>query len=189
MNSDQKSIFKRRFHAYYPMLCKIAYGYIPDKDECEDIVQETFISLWNSEKELLSEKEFRSYMIISVRNKSISYLRKQRLDIVSMEDSEHAVTIGYVTDTEGADPDEISSEEKLQQVLSILPPKCREVFMMSKLHGMKYREIAKELDLSEKTVENQMGKAIKTLREFVCSHPLFILIITFVSIFINNILR
>lgn len=189
MNSDQKSIFKRRFHAYYPMLCKIAYGYIPDKDECEDIVQETFISLWNNEKELLSEKEFRSYMVISVRNKSISYLRKQRLDTVSMEDSEHAASIGYVADTETADPDEISLEDKLQRVLSILPPKCREVFMMSKLHGMKYREIAEELSLSEKTVENQMGKAIKALREFVCNHQLFVFITTFVSIFINHKLR
>lgn len=189
MSSDQKNIFKRRFHEYYQMLCRIAYGYIPNKDDCEDIVQETFISVWNNTKELLSEKEFRSYMEISVRNRCISYLRKQRLDTVSMEESEQAASLCYAADVEPSDSEEISSEEKLQRILSILPPKCKEVFMMSKLQGLKYKEIAQELNISEKTVENQMGKAIRVLREFVCNNPLFIFIIIFAPIFINNKLR
>lgn len=181
--------FKRRFQEYYQMLCRIAYGYIPDKDECEDIVQETFISIWNKEKDLLSEKEFLSYIIIAVKNNCISHLRKQRFDTVSIEDSEPAASIDQLTAKEPYDSEDMSSEEKLQKVLSVLPPKCKEVFLMSKLHGMKYREIAEELNISEKTVENQMGKAIKTLREFVLANPSLAIIIIIISIFINNKLR
>lgn len=181
--------FKRRFEEYYQILCRIAYGYIPDKDECEDIVQETFISVWNKEKDLLSEKEFVSYMITSVKNNCISHLRKQKFDTVSMEDSVQTASLQHLADKDQHDPDEPSSEEKLHKILAILPPKCKEVFLMSKLYGMKYREIAEELNISEKTVENQMGKAIKTLREFVSGNPLSILIFILISIFINSKLR
>lgn len=189
MNSDEKKIFRRRFYEYYEMLCKIAYGYIPDKYECEDIVQETFISFWNIEKELMSEKDFCSYMAVAVRNKCISYLRKRRLCTVSIEESEYAVISSNIAYEEYTDKDEISSNDKLHHVLSVLPPRCKEVFVMSKLHGLKYREIAVQLDISEKTVENQMVKAVKILREFICKNSLVIFIITFVSNLINDSLR
>ena len=71
------------------------------------------------------------------------------------------------SDTEGKSPEEV-----LEAVLAILPPKCRDIFLMAKLQGMKYREIAEKLNLSEKTIENQMTKAIKMLRTYVAEHGL-----------------
>lgn len=78
-----------------------------------------------------------------------------------------------------------SPEEILEQALAVLPPKCKEVFLMAKLKGMKYREIAESLQISEKTVENQMTKAIRQLREFVSGTPLslmafIVLVLTFI---------
>lgn len=181
--------FKRRFKEYYQTLCNIAYGYIPDRDECEDIVQETFISVWNKEKDLLPEKEFLSYMVIAVKNNCISIIRKQRFDTVSLDDSENSTITHHITDNSTHPSDDTDPEDKLQQILSILPPKCKEVFLMSKLHGMKYREIAEELNISEKTVENQMGKALKTLREYIAGNPFLILVFILITILLNNKLR
>lgn len=181
--------FKRRFQEYYQTLCNIAYGYIPDRDECEDIVQETFISVWNKEKDLLPEKEFLSYMVIAVKNNCISVIRKQKFDTVSLDDSENNTITLHMADSNSHASDEMAPEDKLQQILSILPAKCKEVFLMSKLHGMKYREIAEELNISEKTVENQMGKALKTLREYIAGNPFLILVFIFITILLNNKLR
>ena len=159
-----KEKFKKRFDEYYPVLCRIAFGYIPDAHECEDIVQECFISIWNNGKHDLDEKEFLAYMVRAVKNNCISFLRKQNFHVVSLDDTQHHAVCAEIMDE---DEDELSQDEKLERILSVLPPKCKEIFLLSKLHGLKYQEIAEKLDLSVKTVENQMGKALKLVREQV----------------------
>lgn len=162
----EKDNFKKRFDVYYPMLCRIAFGYIPDSHECEDIVQECFIAVWNNGKHELVEKEFVSYMVRAVKNNCISFLRKQNQLVVSLDDS----TVSLDTSEHSSEHDEEPShDEILENLLSVLPPKCKEIFLLSKLEGLKYQEIAKKLDLSIKTVENQMGKALKLLREQIKS--------------------
>ena len=157
-----KDKFKERFDVYYPMLCRIAFGYIPDTHECEDIVQECFIAVWNNGKHELEEKEFLAYMVRAVKNNCISFLRKQNFNVVSLDDNQSTIVPSEITDEED---EGITTDEKLNKILSVLPPKCKEVFLLSKLHGLKYQEIAVKLDISVKTVENQMGKALKLIRE------------------------
>ena len=160
---SQKEKFKERFEVYYPMLCRIAVGYIPDTQECEDIVQECFIAVWNNGKHNLEEKEFLSYMVRAVKNNCISFLRKPKLQMVSLEETSET---SLQTMVQACDAEPMNNpDEVLQQVLSVLPPKCKEVFLLSKLHGLKYQEIATELGISVKTIENQMGKALKLIRE------------------------
>lgn len=74
-------------------------------------------------------------------------------------------------------------EEILKEALSVLPPKCKEIFLLSKLKGMKYKEIAQMLSLSEKTVENQMGKAIKLLREFAATY--IVTVVVFITLVLS----
>lgn len=183
----RKRQFKNRFDKSYSFLCNVAYRFIQDRDECEDIVQETFIAVWNKGKDSLPEKEFMAYMVGSVRNNCISFLRKRKLNTVSMEEIVSSPIIMSVDDTD--DERERILEDALEKALSTLPPKCKEVFLMSKLKGMKYREIAEATGTSEKTVENHMSKAIKTLREYAMTHPLFIFSIILKSILIITITR
>ena len=157
-----KDKFKERFDVYYPMLCRIAFGYIPDTHECEDIVQECFIAVWNNGKHELDEKEFLAYLVRAVKNNCISFLRKQDFNVVSLDDNRS--TIGPSEIAEEDAEAGVNADEKLHQLLSILPPKCKEIFLMSKLHGLKYQEIATRQNISVKTVENQMGKALKLIR-------------------------
>lgn len=184
MKAYRKEIFKSRFQEHYPRLCCIACGYVSDKEDAEDIVQELFISVWNKGLDEMEEKEFAAYMTTAVKNSCISFLRKRKDDVVSIEDY-HQPTSCLTDDEEDADGK--LPEEVLESVLAVLPPRCRDIFLMAKLQGMKYREIAESLNLSEKTIENQMTKAIKMLREYVATYgvALTAVVVIILSMIVN----
>ena len=176
---SQQENFKERFDVYYPMLCRIASGYISDVQECEDIVQDCFIAVWNNGKSNLEEKEFLSYMVRAVKNNCISFLRKKSTEVISLDEEPEMARFAETISEE--DSEGLLREERLEKVLSVLPPKCKEIFLMSKLHGLKYQEIASELGISVKTIENQMGKAFKLIREQLKSSK-FIIVFILMSI-------
>lgn len=187
MGTDRKEIFKNRFQEHYPRLCNIAYGYVLNRDDSEDIVQELFINIWNKGKDDLSDKEFLAYMITSVRNSCISFLRKKQEDIIPLEDH-HIENCDEMDEIKDGEEEEMSLHDHLHAALATLPEKCREVFLMAKMRGMKYREIAGELDLSEKTVENHIAKAIKLLRAYAAEHRfvVFALLTTVLSFILKK---
>lgn len=162
----QENKLKERFEVYYPMLCRIAFGYIPDTHECEDIVQECFIAVWNNGRYELEEKEFALYMVRAVKNRCISFIRKKKEHIVSIDDTS---AVYKTSDSSHEENDIPSHEEIIDNLLSVLPPKCKEIFLLSKYNGLKYTEIAQKLDISVKTVENHMGKALRLIREQIRS--------------------
>lgn len=182
MSLNRKENFKIRFEEFYPMLCNVAYRYIADKDTCEDVVQDTFLSIWHKGKDSLPKDEFAAYIVTSVKNNCISFLRKQTFETLSIDDSCISNKVAIIAETEKYDVGKPTASELVDQLLNLLPPKCAIIFKMSKLNGMKYREIASALEISEKTVENQMGKAIRILRDFAAANPhlplsIFILLI------------
>ncbi|WP_297273333.1 RNA polymerase sigma-70 factor [uncultured Bacteroides sp.] len=184
MDTNRRERFKRLFLAHYSRLCGVAYGFVADGEDVEDIVQELFITVWDKGKDSLSDKEFAAYMTVAVRNSCISFLRKKQEGAVSIDD--HPAAASCLSD-DLTDGDEPTPEERLQAALRVLPPRCRDIFLMSKLKGMKYCDIAAALDISEKTVENQMTKAVKLLRAYVASGgPLLIVVITIVLSIIAN---
>lgn len=143
------------FKLYYRPLCLYALHYVHDIDNAEDIVQDCFVAMIEkSREEAISNA--RSYLYMAVRNRCLNMLRDAREDLSA-------------TDVEGNISDEEAVEASLHEAelwtaIDSLPAKCREVFLMSKQRGLKYREIADELGISEKTVEHQVSKALKVLR-------------------------
>ena len=178
---SQQEKFRQRFETYYPMLCRVALGYLSDRQECEDIVQECFIAVWHNGRHELEEREFLSYMTRAVKNNCISNLRKQPHQTVSLD--EDATLSNYAQTLAEEEAPEVTYDEKLKEVLDVLPPKCKEIFLLSKLHGMKYQDIATELDISVKTIENQMGKALKLIREQLKSSRFIIIFVLMSLIF------
>ena len=162
MVDKRKEEFKRSFEKYYPVLCNIAYRYLLDKETSEDIVQDTMLSVWQNKKDLLPESELVPYLKVSIRNNCISFLRKQTFEVLSIADE--PVSQKVCSLTEECEEEGVASSEKIEHLLGVLPTKCSLVFRMNKLHGMKYREIAEELNISEKTVENQMAIAYKKIK-------------------------
>lgn len=182
MSPSRKDIFKDRFTKYYSTLCHIAYKYIADKDDCEDIVQNVFIAVWDKGKDALPEGEFAYYITRAVKNSCISQLRRQPQDTISAEEAADCLPDDDTEETNYGD----DAEDILQTTLAILSPRCKEVFLMAKLQGMKYREIAEELQISEKTVENLMGKAIKQLRAYIEANPHVLLLLIIFILQLSN---
>ena len=119
-------------------------------------------------KDDLSEQDFVAYLTTAVKNRCISFLRRKKDDTVSIDDLPPA--LHHPSDDLPADGEAPRSPEEVI-ALATLPPKCKDIFLMAKLKGMKYREIAGELGISEKTVDNQMTKAVKLLRAYAAENP------------------
>lgn len=164
--TDPYRQFQVVFRAYYNPLCNYAFTFTKDADASEDIVQELFIKIWEQRRELLREASIRYYLFTAVRNNCITWLRREKqLAIVQFT--------GYEVTTDTTPyPDEPVAGERddqllLEQAIGRLPPKCKEVFLLSRFGKLSYKEIATNLDISPKTVENQLGKALKILRAFL----------------------
>lgn len=155
------------FQTYYRPLCLYAIHYLHDVDEAEDAVQDCFVHLLERNKKLASLNQYadssnqnlKSFLYTSVRNACIDRLRRQ--SPIASEVSPSGLT-GTISDEQAQESS--FREAELWTAIEQLPDRCREIFLMSKRDSMTYREIAEELNLSEKTVEHQISKALKLLR-------------------------
>jgi len=173
MKRGKEYAFDFFFNYYYPGLCVYAQKMISlPEEEARDIVQDVFVKFWNDCKKLDIQFSIRSYLFVAVKNRCFDVLRKKNRNIKVQEISNE-----YDIADEAFETYILSELETLfNKSLTKLPERCREVFELSRLHGLKNREIAAKLNLSEKTVENQITKALHILREELKDYlPLLIL--------------
>jgi len=162
IKQGNKQSFEQLFRSYYSPLCLFARKYIKDPDDCEEEVQAFFMKLWDKREEIDITTSVKSYLFSSVRNRCLNYIKHQKIrheyqsEIMSTT-SESDFSSNYFM--------EIDLIEKIDKSIASLPDRRREIFLLSREQGLKYREIADQLDISIKTVETQMGQALKDLRE------------------------
>jgi RNA polymerase sigma-70 factor (family 1) len=153
------------FYKQYEPLCRYALSFVKEPHSCEDIVQETFLKVWEKKQNLIGSEELTWYLYTAVRNNCLSFLEKRQKtilgDVPTPETAEMPADFNEPV-TSGADFDTL-----LSRALTNLPPKCREVFVLSRVNGLTYKQIGEALGISIKTVENQMGKALKILRSYI----------------------
>jgi RNA polymerase sigma-70 factor (family 1) len=172
-----EAAFKELFNREYNNLCRYALTYMQDENLAEDIVQDTFIKIWEQKKDLIASAEIKFYLITAVRNNCISALRKQKTQQVHFTDTTpEPDPEPFITTTQHY---EMANEQarKIKEALNQLPPKCKEVFLLVKMQGMSYKHAAESLGISVKTVENQMGKAIRIVRELALSQPVLLFLV------------
>ncbi len=158
-----KASFEELFKDNFKPLVAFANKYLNDIDSSKDIVHEVFIKLWEKRSLLDLNKSPRSYLYTSVNNRSLNYLRDNKKfsqNKVSYENIDTGISNDFSEISETND-----IELRINQTLDKLPKKCKTVFMMSRYEDLKYKEIAKELDISIKTVESHISKALKELRK------------------------
>jgi RNA polymerase sigma-70 factor (ECF subfamily) len=158
-----KSEFERLFREHFTALCYFARKYLGDMDSSKEIVHSVFIRIWENRAEFDWKKPAKSYLFTSVYNRSMNFIRDNRRFVTGETDALQE----EITDTTGF-PDTLEVAElegRIKSALQKLPGKCREVFELNRFEGKKYTEIADQLDISVKTVETQMSKALKILRE------------------------
>ncbi len=152
------------FKKYYRDMCLSAIRVVKDQSTAEDIVQEVFYELYRK-KETLKIDSLKAYLSRAVFNRSINYVKGRREIVESNDDT----VVDRVETYDSQDQMEYNElENYINKIIDTLPEKCRLVFVLSRFEQLSYKEIAQRLDISVKTVENQMSKALKILRqEFV----------------------
>jgi RNA polymerase sigma-70 factor (ECF subfamily) len=165
-----KTEIQNLFNQYYSPLCNYATKIISDSTIAEDIVQDLFIQLWENEK-LENIENTERFLLRATKYKCIDYLRTKRINIeISLEN------LPEIIYTKDKDINEEDIEPLLHYYTSKLPPKTREVFLLSRKSGLTYKEIANDLNISVKTVENQMSRALRIMRELLKDNELLIFI-------------
>lgn len=156
------------FHRYYSPLCNYAAKIIGNSHDAEDLVQTLFIQLYQRNK-LTNIENIEHYLLRSIKFKCIDFIRKQQN--ISPVD-----ILPDISSSENTEITEADIEPLFHYYAAKLPPKTREVFLMSRVGQMSYKEIAKELNISQKTVENQIGSALKKLKSILNTEHYFLLI-------------
>ncbi|MFN0173033.1 MAG: RNA polymerase sigma-70 factor [Saprospiraceae bacterium] len=157
------------FDRHYPLLLSDIYRLIPDESTCQDLAQELFVDLWNKRENLDIHTSLRAYLRRAAVNKSLNYIKANRRNLF-----EDADDLAHLPDTSASDTKKREAQETLEDALhvaiSALPEKCRVVFNLSRFEQLSHREIAEKLGISVKTIENQITKAMKMLREALTNH-------------------
>lgn len=158
--------FKYFFDKYYNDLCNFVNIYLHDKILAEEIVQDIFVYLWGNKENLRINTSVKAYLFTASKLKSLNQLRDSRNQKRIIDQ------LGKSTAPDAVDFDDsfIDTEEFrkiLDAAIEQLPPKCKEIFLLSKKEELSNKEIAEQLGISVKTVENQMTVALKKLREYL----------------------
>ena len=164
--------FSRLFDRFYTPLCFFASKYVSDLDLARSLVQQFFVDLWVKREKLDIHSSPKSYLYRSVKNRCIDYLRTRKKTIPVSMNGENDSSVPFQDLVEEAE-----INEKLNRAINQLPEKCREIFVLCRFENMKYSEIAKHLNISVKTVEMQMGIALKKLRQSLSDYQIINLLV------------
>lgn len=161
---DDHSAFESLFYLLNTGLIKFSLMYVHQKEAAEDIVAEVFAQCWMKRKELRDVRDINTYLFVAVKNRSLNYLKKySALQVVRIEEPQT--------------PEELMEKKELffrmEQAIEELPQQCRIIFRLVKEEGIKYKEVAEILDISPRTVQTQIYRAMKKLSAVLAEQILF----------------
>ena len=163
VKNGELSSYEIIFKKYFKELYRFAFSYVRDAVIAEEMAQEVFLYIWEKRNQIEIQTTLKTYLYSAVKNKCLNYIKLELPKQQSMADvSEVMLSAGSQKIDEGENE---KLKKYIQQAVDSLPKKCRKIFILSRNAGLTYEEIAEELNLSKKTVENQMGIALKKLRE------------------------
>lgn len=165
---DERAL-EQVFRSYYAGMCTFVRRFVHAPDIAEELVQDVFFKLWTKRETLAEIDALRTYLFRAARNTALNHLRRKKLE-TAWEEQEAArgeqLTLAATDDD--ASTDEVT--RAVNEAVNRLPMRCREIFLMSRQGGLTYSEIATRLGISIKTVETQMGRALKLLRVSLASY-------------------
>ena len=163
--------FERIFHQFYNRMCAFSIKYVQQKEVAEEIVDDAFLVIWQRMASFEDIYKLKSYLYITVRNSSLDYLKKKGEIIpLDIEISDTSNNIEYNIIEE-------ETHSMLFRALATLPAKSRKVFEMSCLDGIKYKDIADEMQISLNTVKSQRARALLLLKEYFKANSFYTLLL------------
>ncbi|MEM6644378.1 MAG: RNA polymerase sigma-70 factor [Bacteroidota bacterium] len=163
LRNKDKVAFTQVFEQYFNLLVLYANRFLDTREEAEEIAQDVFVKFWEKCETLDPDSSIKGYLYRSVHNACLNEIKHQKVKDVYKEFIIQFMETSYNLEKE-VDTAE-SRKDRISREINKLPPKCKEIFELSRFEGLKYQEIADHLMISIKTVEVQMGKALKALRE------------------------
>ena len=163
IKNGDKQAFKYVFDTYFTALCRFMYLYLGDTQEAEDIASDIFASVWENRKKLEIRLTFKAYLFQAAKNRCLNVIRDRKAT-VSLDDINGQDT-PQVSITDSLETEELNN--LIQEAILSLPEKCREVFLQSRTKNLTNQEIAESMDISVKTVEAQITKALKQIRKLL----------------------
>jgi len=162
IRDGNEDAFEKMFFDYYTPLCRFSKGYVDTVESARDVVQDVFIKIWSNREKFHIHTSVKAYLFQAVRNHSLNEIEKRNRYQTFEEE--------YIRETEArnvSDADENPEEltHIIWKIADEMPEKRKAVFTLYREHGLSYKEIASILDITRKTVENQMGRALNFIRE------------------------
>lgn len=154
--------FEELFRKFRPGLIAFATSIIGKSNDAEEIVHDVFIAIWNQNDNRLESAGIKSYLFTSVKNRCLNFIKKAKLDYTDL--TEDAPVFDSAVNAHSK-LEAKETESKIHALIDMLPTKCKQIFLMSRMYELSYKEIALILDISPKTVENQISIALKFLKE------------------------
>jgi len=145
-------------------LLHFSMGFLRDKEVAEEIVSDVYVRLWKNRAEISKINNLKSYLFICVKNGCLSHLRKIRNNKIVLLDEYNDFMFLPV---DGPDNEDLNQEAltQIHKAIDALPPKCKLAFTLAKINGLKHKEIAEVMEVSEKTVNNHLVLAVKKITE------------------------
>jgi RNA polymerase sigma-70 factor (ECF subfamily) len=163
IRQGDKGQFEALFRSSYLSLVRYAKKLIKDKDTAEEIVQDLFVRLWQDKEKIRIQSSLNGYLFRSVHNRCLHHIEHNRVI------AKHAKEMSLNEDDDSANPSDLIQYKelhlKITRILDRLPERCGRIFCMNRFEGLKYAEIAEKLSVSVKTVEANMGRALREFRK------------------------
>lgn len=162
IRSGQESAYKTLFNDYYRPLSIYALKYVGDLESSKEIVQEFFVHLFENRHKLIANTSLQSYLYRAIRNRCLNHIKQNQIHKKHLDQYQS----GQLTNEDlEARILETELEHRIFKIIESLPPQCRKIFTLSRSKGFTNAEIAFKLDISKRTVETQISKALKVLRK------------------------
>lgn len=167
LKANDRSALKELFQLFYPSVCQSIHRLVRDKAMVEDLAQEVFLRFWNKRQQINITSSLSAYLRRMATNEALGYLRSRKTfeneEIILNNESEGSQNV----ESQYLDGE---LQDHIKAAINELPPKCRAVFVLSRFEELTYQEIADRMEISIKTVENQMGRALRLLRSKLKSY-------------------
>lgn len=165
-NNDSERAFRALFDRHYDRMYRAALYFVQNEDLAKEVTLDVLANIWEKRKTMIIPDDFRHYSFVMVRNTAINIIKKES---AALEDNVQIANVSSIDAILSVSPEELLEQSELfetyERLVSELPERCREVYMMVKEDGLSYADVAQELNISAKTVDAQLQKALSFLRQ------------------------
>lgn len=180
-NGEEKGL-KSIFDQYYKYLLITASQYIPDQERAKDVIQDVFFELWKNREVLYIKSSLKAYLRRAVVNRSLNYIKSNKRYQWGDENIDFKKENTDITADKQLEINDL--QNVINQAIDLLPERCQMIFKLSRMEHLSHKEIAEKLQISPKTIENQITKALKSIRKAVQAYGMNLIILFFFHSFL-----